>query len=79
LKTPEELKAENATSVRVLIENRKLTDINEIFDLDTKFSEDEKLKILFERYHKLFLVMKKGLRLPQNLQFKHYKEIAKYI
>jgi hypothetical protein len=70
---------ENQNSVIVVINNGMVSEKNEIFNLDSKFNEDEKMKFLFERYHKLFLVLKKGMKLPQNLQFKHYKEISKYI
>ncbi len=78
-KTAEELRSENV--VTVIINNGNVSDKNEIFNLDTKFNgnDEEKFKFLYERYHKLFLVMKKGLKLPQNIQFRHFKEIAKYI
>ena len=78
-KNNEELRPESP--ITVIINNGELSDACEIFNLDTKFNgnDEEKFKLLYERYHKLFLVLKKAQTIPHNLQMRNFKEIGKYI
>ena len=51
----------------------------EPFNLDSKFERDMKMKILFSKYKKVFLVKYKSLKPPKNLRDREYQQIFKYL
>jgi hypothetical protein len=79
--TDSEMDGERSTEMNRLVINRNhLNENQRPFELDTKFkNDDEKFRILFTRYKKMFLVMKNSLNPPKNLKPKDYQEIAKYL